>query len=89
MFTGNLKIKDIKVEIGQLVKTLRKNEKLPQKELADKLGISRITLQNLEKGENFTIDTLLKILQHFELSLEFNDFFKMKIEEHTNNKPLY
>ena len=89
MFTGNLKIKDIKVEIGQLVKTLRKNEKLPQKELADKLGISRITLQNLEKGENFTIDTLLKILQYFELSLEFNDFFKMKIEEHTNNKPLY
>ena len=50
MFTGNLKIKDVKSEIGQLVKSLRKKQKLSQQELAEQLDLSRITIQNLESA---------------------------------------
>ena len=48
MFTGNLKINDVKSEIAQLVKSYRKQQKLTQQELADQLELSRITIQNLE-----------------------------------------
>ena len=48
MFTNNLKIKDVKSEIAQLVKSYRKQQKLSQQELADQLELSRITIQNLE-----------------------------------------
>ena len=57
MLAGNLKIKDVKTEIGQLVKSLHKKQKLSQQELAEQLDLSRITIQNLESGKNFTIDT--------------------------------
>lgn len=60
-------IKDVKVDLGKLIKTYRKSRKLSQQELADYLSVSRITIQNVESGKNFTIDTLLKILQEFEL----------------------
>ena len=58
MFTRNLKIKDVKLEIGQLIKSYRKQQKLSQQDLAAQLELSRITIQNLESGKNFTIDTL-------------------------------
>ena len=67
MLFGNIKIKDVKIELGALVKTLRKRDKLSQQELGDLLDLSRITIQNLEGGKNFTIDTLLKVVQHFDL----------------------
>ena len=57
MLAGNLKIKDVKTEIGKLVKSLHKKQKLSQQELAEQLDLSRITIQNLESGKNFTIDT--------------------------------
>lgn len=66
LFTA-VKIKDIKTDIGETVRILRKNAGLTQQDLADKLALSRITVQNLEAGKNFTIDTLLKVLQHFGL----------------------
>jgi transcriptional regulator with XRE-family HTH domain len=78
MLATNLKIKDVKSEIGQLVKSYRKREKLSRQELAEKLELSRITIQNLESGKNFTIDTLLKVLQYFDLLHAFNDFMKGK-----------
>lgn len=89
MFTGNLKIKDVKSELGQLVKSYRKREKLSRQELADKLELSRITIQNLESGKNFTIDTLLKVLQHFDLLVAFNDFLKGKRSENEDVESLY
>ena len=73
---NRLNIKEVKVEIGRLVRVLRKREKLSQQELADKLNISRITIQNIEAGKNFTIDTLLKILNEFDLLSEINQFFQ-------------
>jgi transcriptional regulator with XRE-family HTH domain len=89
MFTGSIKIKDVKSEIGQLVKAYRKGEKLSQQELAEKLELSRITIQNLESGKNFTIDTLLKVLQHFDMLSAFNDFVKGKRSENEEVESLY
>lgn len=89
MFTGNLKIKDVKSEIGQLVKSYRKQHKLSQQDLAEKLELSRITIQNLESGKNFTIDTLLKVLNHFEVLVEFNQFLIDKRKENEQLTSLY
>ena len=89
MFESNLKIKDVKSEIGQLVKSYRKGEKLSMQELAEKLELSRITIQNLEAGKNFTIDTLLKVLQYFDTLAEFNDFVKGKRSENEEVESLY
>ena len=65
-------IKDIKVQIGNYVRLRRKQTGLTQDELGNLLGLSRITIQNLESGKNFTMDTLLKILQHFGLLAELS-----------------
>jgi transcriptional regulator with XRE-family HTH domain len=89
MFIQPTKIKDVKVEIGQLVKAFRKREKISQQDLAVKLDISRLTIQNLESGKNFTIDTLLKVVQHFDLLSPLNQFLKAKREEEENSKSLY
>jgi transcriptional regulator with XRE-family HTH domain len=89
MFTGNLKIKDVKSEIAQLVKSYRKQQKLSQQELADQLELSRITIQNLESGKNFTIDTLLKVFNHFDVLVGFNQFLMDKRNENDQMTSLY
>ena len=89
MFIKNIKIKDIKLEIGQLVKSFRNRDKISQEELAEKLNLSRITIQNLEAGKNFTIDTLLKVLQHFDLLNSLNEILKDKRNDHENTESLY
>jgi transcriptional regulator with XRE-family HTH domain len=89
MFLYNLKIKDVKIETGLLVKALRKSERLSQQELAEKLDLSRITIQNIESGKNFTIDTLLIVLEHFNQLNAFNEFIKNKREENKQIKSLY
>ncbi len=89
MFIDNIKIIDIKLEIGQLIKSLRKRDKISQKKLAETLDISRITIQNLESGKNFTIDSLLKVLQYFELLGSLNTLLKEKRDENENLESLY
>lgn len=89
MIAGNLKIKDVKTEIGQLVKSLRKKQKLSQQELAEQLDLSRITIQNLESGKNFTIDTLLKVFKHFDVLIGFNQFLIDKRDESEQLTSLY
>lgn len=89
MFIKNIKIKDIKLEIGQLVKSFRKRDKISQEELAEKLNLSRITIQNLEAGKNFTIDTLLKVLQHFDLLNSIDEMLKDKRNDNENTESLY
>lgn len=89
MFTGNLKIKDVKSEIAQLVKSYRKQQKLSQQELADQLKLSRITIRNLESGKNFTIDTLLKVFNHSDVLVGFNQFLMDKRKENDQLTSLY
>jgi transcriptional regulator with XRE-family HTH domain len=89
MFAENLKIKDVKLEIGLLVKSYRKQQKLSQQDLAEQLELSRITIQNLESGKNFTIDTLLKVFNHFDVLVGFNQFLIDKRDENEQMTSLY
>ena len=61
-----IEIKDVKMEIGLLVRALRKQRALSQLQLAETLNVSRATIQNMESGKNFTIDTILKVLKEMD-----------------------
>ena len=63
----SIEIKEVKIEVGRLMKTIRKQRQLTQLEVAEQLGVSRNTIQNMESGKNFTINTLFKILKEFDL----------------------
>jgi transcriptional regulator with XRE-family HTH domain len=86
---NNVTIQDVKQNIAVAVKMFRKNRKLSQNQLADLLVVSRITIQNLESGKNFTIDTLLKVLQHFDLLREINAQINDEINKNKNIISLY
>ncbi len=64
---NTIEIKDVKREIGALVKAIRKQRGISQSQLAKSLDVSRTTIQNVEVGENFTVDTILKILKEVDL----------------------
>ncbi|HEY1046828.1 MAG TPA: helix-turn-helix transcriptional regulator [Bacteroidia bacterium] len=68
------KINAIKVHVGQLVRTWRKRENLSQEDLALKLDLSRLTIQNLEAGKNTTLETLLSIFGYFNALDQFDEF---------------
>ena len=89
MIFETLKIKDLKIGIGKLVKMLRKQNNLTQNDLAEALDLSRLIIQNLEAGKNYTIDTLLKILQHFDLLHPLNEEITQYIAANENIKSLY
>ena len=84
-----IKIIDIKRQLGNLAKFERKRRKLTQQELADLLSVSRITIQNLESGKNTTLDTLLKVLQHFDLLAALNQAIEGYLDEQQNVISLY
>lgn len=67
-------VREVKSNIGRWCRLLRKSAELSQQELADELAMSRITVSKLENGENFTIETLLKVLQHFDQMQAFNEY---------------
>lgn len=70
--------------VGRKIRQLRRQRKLTQVELADKIGIHQSDLSRMEQGEyKVGLDTLLKILQTFDLSI--GDFF----EEHDEADTLY
>ena len=60
-------IKDVKVKIGEVCKALRKSNELSRDELAEVLDVSSTTIQNIENGKNATLDTVLKVANHFGL----------------------
>src|SRR6187549_1036668 len=60
--------------VGRKIRQLRRQRKLTQVELAEKIGIHQSDLSRMEQGEyKVGLDTLLKILQCFDLSM--SDFF--------------
>jgi len=85
---NNLTVKTVKDHIGSLVKLLRKRENLTQVQLAEKLNMSRLTIQNLESGKNPTIDTLLKVLQYFDILDGFNRYVDSEVQNNSH-KSLY
>ena len=85
----SIEIKDVKNEIGQLIKLLRKSRKLSQNDLAKSLDVSRTTIQNLELGRNATIDTILKVLKEMEVLEQLNDEIVNSKKRFKNTKSLY
>jgi transcriptional regulator with XRE-family HTH domain len=58
--------------IGELVKALRNNSGISQKELAFKVGVSPARISQIEKGTlDYRVDTLIVILDHFDRKISF------------------
>ena len=58
--------------IGELVKTLRTNSAVSQRDLAFKTGLSPARITQIEKGtQDYRIDTLIVILDHFGRKISF------------------
>lgn len=75
-------INQVKTQVGELCKVLRNQAGLTQAELAELLGLSRLTIQNMEAGKNPTLDTVLKVLQHFDQLALIHNFFKEQTSLH-------
>ncbi len=61
--------------VGRKIRQLRRQRKLTQVELAERIGIHQSDLSRMEQGEyKVGLDTLLKILATFDLSI--GDFFE-------------
>jgi len=85
MILDSLSVKDVKLNIAELVKMLRKRQQISQEELAEKLNLSRITISNLELGKNATLDTLLKVFQYLELMESLNNYIAEEIKNNQYN----
>ncbi|MFV8343960.1 helix-turn-helix transcriptional regulator [Flavobacterium sp. XS2P39] len=64
---GSTNIKDVKLKIGEWCKQKRHLYGLSQDDLAKVLEMSRLTIRKLEEGKNVTLDTLLKVVNHFDM----------------------
>src|ERR1044071_5885303 len=68
--------------VGRKIRQLRRQRKLTQVELAEKIGIHQSDLSRMEQGEyKVGLDTLLKILGTFDLSI--GEFFEEGNREET------
>lgn len=86
---NTVEIKDVKNELGALVKALRKQRGLSQIQLANSLDVSRTTVQNLELGKNFTVDTLLKVLKEMDLLTQLKSEITQTKTHVINSKSMY
>ena len=73
-------------EIGSKIKSLRKEQKLTQQELADKCGISRVTLGKLERDEvaNISLKTLDILVNTLGFEIDFvrkNNFGLLTLDQ--------
>ena len=84
-----IEIKDVKRELGVLVKALRKQRGLSQLQLAKSLDVSRTTIQNLERGKNFTVDTILKVMKEMDLLTQLNSEILQAKSHVVNSKSMY
>jgi len=70
-FNTNL-TKQERERIGELVKVLRNDSGISQKDLAFKVGIAPARISQIEKGTlDYRIDTLIVILDHFGRKIRF------------------
>jgi HTH-type transcriptional regulator / antitoxin HipB len=49
-------------ELGERIRRARQEKGLRQDELADRLGVTRMTISRLERGEPVSVDTALRAL---------------------------
>jgi len=84
-----VEIKEVKNEIGLLVKALRKQRNWSQSEMAEAIDVSRTTIQNLELGRNFTVDTFLKVMKEMDLLNQLHDEVSKAKAHVINAKSMY
>lgn len=85
----SVEIKDIKMELGALVRALRKQRGITQAQLAKSLDVSRTTIRNLEQGKNFTVDTILKVMKEMDLLAQIKSEVEQAKSHAINSKPMY
>ena len=86
---NSVEIKDVKTELGLLVKAIRKQRGISQIQLAKSLDVSRTTIQNLELGKNFTVDTILKVLKEVDMLEQLNSEIAQAKDHVINSKSMY
>ena len=70
-FNTNL-TKQERERIGELVKAIRNDSGISQKDLAFKVGVSPARISQIEKGTlDYRVDTLIVILDHFGRKINF------------------
>ena len=67
--------------VGRKIRQLRRQRKLTQTELADRIGIHQSDLSRMEQGEyKVGLDTLLRVLQAFDITI--GEFFEEGARDH-------
>lgn len=62
------------IQLGNLIKSKRLERNLTMDNLASEAGVSRQTIGAIEKGQgNYSISTLLKIMNILDISISIND----------------
>lgn len=77
----SITIKELKLNLGELCKTKRQSYEMSQQDLGEALGLSRYTIQKFENGKNATLDTVLKIANHFGLLNPLQKAIQKTIED--------
>lgn len=64
-------------EFGKRLKLIRKELKLSQIDVADKAGVSVVTISTIENGSGFSIDTLIRILRVYGMIDRLEELFQL------------
>ncbi len=72
-------------EYGRRIKTTRIALSITQDELSRKTGLSRRTISNIENGNDFSMDSLIRILQTLKLDRNLNSI----VPEYDNERQRY
>lgn len=54
--------------LSTYLRELRRNENLTQREIGEEIGLHWNTISNIETQHNFTLSTLFKLCDYYELS---------------------
>lgn len=65
MFSLNKLDGDIMIEVGEKLKQLRKSHKYTQQQLADRVGVSRKLIVDIEAGRGTSLLVFVKLLKTF------------------------
>jgi len=65
---------EILCEMGQRIKAYRMNKDLTQKVLAEKSGLNRSTIRDLEAGKPLNILSLIQVFRSLEILSKLDDF---------------
>lgn len=72
--------KGVEMKLKNRLRVLRAEKEISQKDLADKVDLSRQTVNSIERGKfNPSIITALKIAEFFEVPVD--EIFKLEEEE--------